>query len=69
MSDSSTLTPLSHEWPMVVHAWLHSCIYVALYQSRRNDRDRDYEYDRGIRHGNALPMLALCVSRLLLMMM
>ena len=30
------------------HAWLHPCSYDRLYHSRRNDRDREYECDRGI---------------------
>jgi len=30
-----------------------SCSYDTLYHSRRNDRDREDEYDRGIRRVNA----------------
>jgi len=54
----NALIPQSHElWPLFTHdciavqlrhAWLHSCIYDTLYHSRRNDRDREYECDRGI---------------------
>ena len=53
----------AHSWLVELwHAWLHSCVYDTLYHSGRNDRDKEYEWDRGIKQMTVhLTLWLMCV--------